>query len=187
LAVSGFPLACPCRSHRNPVSSSRRIARSMRICRTTRSCITSRQGLWGRLSWKGGPAMVSGPRDTPRRVRASHTATLCSTASNQNRDADWPAPHGAESSFRPSRECTRSSGSTLHVGQTTLTADGAVAHARMPLRTPRGNNETIAGNCPGIGERSLRREAITPTGWSHRTLDSGPAIAAHAADTVNVK
>jgi hypothetical protein len=54
LAVDGFPLACPCRSHRNPVSSSRRIARSMRICRTTRSCITSRQGLWRRLSWKVG-------------------------------------------------------------------------------------------------------------------------------------
>ena len=51
LAVSGVSPACPCRGRRNPVSSSRRIARSMRISRTTRSCTASRQGLGGlRLS-----------------------------------------------------------------------------------------------------------------------------------------
>ena len=34
----GFPRSCPPRSLRNPVSSSRHLARSVRISRTTRSC-----------------------------------------------------------------------------------------------------------------------------------------------------
>jgi len=59
----------------------------------------------------GGRATVSGQRGTPRRGRASHRAMPWSTASSRNRDAGWPAPNGAESSFRPSRECTRSTGS----------------------------------------------------------------------------
>ncbi len=103
--------------------------------------------------------MVSGPRDTPRRVRASHTATPCSTASSQNRDADWPVPNGAESSFRPSRECTRSIGSNgrrqsiapapqhrvdfrnhLADGAGPMAAEYLLEHAqeRRPLVSPRG-------------------------------------------------
>jgi hypothetical protein len=109
--VSGVSPAWPGRSRRNPVSSSRRIARSMRICRTTRSCTASRQGLWGRSSRKGQSDTVSGQRGTPRRGRASHTTVRYSTASSRNRDAGWPALNGAESSSRPSFECTRSTGS----------------------------------------------------------------------------
>src|SRR2546422_5430179 len=59
----------------------------------------------------GGRATVSGQRGTPRRGRASHRAMPWSTASSRNRDAGWPAPNGAESSSRPSLECTRSTGS----------------------------------------------------------------------------
>src|ERR1700674_2798915 len=61
---------------------------------------------------RGGRASVSGQLGTPRRGRASHTATLYSTASSRNRDAGWPAPNGAESSFLPSLGCTRSTGSS---------------------------------------------------------------------------